>query len=57
MSTQISCNGADRENRMLQLYEELQLLPAELARLFILREIEQTLEFRACVKFSVIGNL
>lgn len=30
MSSQISCNGADRENRMLQLYEELQLLPAEL---------------------------
>lgn len=23
----------------------------------ILREIEQTLEFRACVKFSVIGSL
>lgn len=27
------------------------------ARLSILREIEQTLEFRACVKFSVIGSL
>lgn len=27
------------------------------ARLYILREIEQTLEFRACVKFSVIGSL
>lgn len=30
MSSQISCNGTDRENRMHQLYEELQLLPAEL---------------------------
>lgn len=27
------------------------------ARLSILWEIEQTLEFRACVKFSVIGSL
>lgn len=28
MSSQISCNGTDRENRMHQLYEELQLYSA-----------------------------